>query len=254
MLSDLPFTAFEEVGDGVLTAMDEGDWSEEHLEFLNELMDQLPFGYSIEREEARNWNAIWESEFREIQIDDFCLIRAPFHDASARFRYEIVIEPRMAFGTGHHETTRLMIRGMKSLDISGKKVLDFGAGSGILAILAAKMDALAVHALECDEVAFVNLEENIVNNGQALISIQCSDHLMDFSSGYFDVVLANITRNVLVENADEIVRILAKEGKLIVSGFLARDHAIIVHTFEEAGLKSEGYLEENDWIANIFRK
>jgi ribosomal protein L11 methyltransferase len=128
-------------------------WVNAYEEYLYSLKEIVPFVCAIEQEESRNWNALWEADFREIVIDDFCIIRAPFHQPSTRYQFEIVIEPRMAFGTGHHETTRLMMRSMQLWSRWPKtnaKVLDFGSGSGVLAILAAKMGALKITAIEND--------------------------------------------------------------------------------------------------------
>ena len=238
----------------MITGIAESEWKQEYQDYLQNLSRELPFTYSIEKEVQKNWNAIWESEFREIQIDHFCLIRAPFHHSAGKFKYEIVIEPRMAFGTGHHETTRLMIRSMRDLAIAQKKVLDFGAGSGVLAILAAKMGASAAYALEKDDQAFINLEENVLFNHQEIITCLCKDHLMDFTPGSFDVVLANITRNVLVEHVSPLTAVLTAGGNLVLSGFLKKDHEIIVETFQNAGLHPMTFLEENDWIAQTFVK
>lgn len=234
--------------------MPESDWSAETLQHIESLKEQVPFLYSFEREEEKNWNEIWESEFREIRIGDFCMIRAPFHEPVTGCLHDIVIEPRMAFGTGHHETTRLMIRSMQILNRLGQKVIDFGTGSGILAILAAKMGATKVFAVENDEHAFVNLQENILYNNGKCIEAWCKGDLKDFSLGFFNLVLANITRNVLMEHAYDLARILDKDGFLIVSGFLAKDHAIIIDTFVGQGLTEVGFIEENDWIAQTFQK
>lgn len=254
LLAELPFDAFEELDDGLVTAIHESQWNQEHQNFLDDLKESVPFLYSLERQEPKNWNEIWESEFKEIVIDDFCIIRAPFHAPSMNCNYEIVIEPRMAFGTGHHETTRLMIRSMRLIDFKEKKVLDFGSGSGVLAILAAKMGASSVCAIENDEQAFVNLKENIEFNRQQNIVGECKDHLLDFSDGSFDIVLANITRNVLIDHVEQLERILVREGILIVSGFLKKDLEVIVNTFIESGLEVGSRLEENDWIAHTFIK
>ncbi len=234
--------------------MPESDWTAETLQQIESLKEQVFFLYSFDREEEKNWNEIWESEFREIMIDDFCIIRAPFHEPSTYCLHDVVIEPRMAFGTGHHETTRLMIRSMQTLNLVGQMVLDFGTGSGILAILAAKMGATKVCAVENDEQAFVNLQENILYNNGHSIEAWCKGDLKDFSSGFFKIVLANITRNVLVEHAYDLARILEKEGFLVVSGFLGKDHANIIDTFLGQGLTEVGFMEENEWIAQTFQK
>ncbi|MBK8506239.1 MAG: 50S ribosomal protein L11 methyltransferase [Saprospiraceae bacterium] len=229
----------------------------EYQEYIDSLQEVVPFICSIEQDEEKNWNALWEADFKEIVIDDFCIIRAPFHHPNSQFPFEIVIEPRMAFGTGHHETTRLMMRSMQMWSYSGKsdaKVLDFGSGSGVLAILAGKMGAAEISAIENDEHAFVNLKENINYNDQPIISAHCKDHLREVDVASLDLVLANITRNVLQEHASDLARILAKNGALIVSGFLKKDHEVIVDTFNELGLISMSFLEENDWIAQTFQK
>lgn len=232
-------------------------WIPEYQDYLNSLKELVSFVYAVEKEEVKNWNALWEADFREIVIDHFCIIRAPFHRPAAEYEFEIIIEPRMAFGTGHHETTRLMMRSMQIWSRSGRpnaKVLDFGSGSGVLAILAAKMGASEITAIENDEHAFVNLKENIISNDQPAIVAHCKDNLLDTDSASVDLVLANITRNVLQEHAFELARILAKNGTLIVSGFLKKDHEVILDTFTEKGLTSVAFLEENDWIAHTFKR
>ncbi|MCB0688370.1 MAG: 50S ribosomal protein L11 methyltransferase [Saprospiraceae bacterium] len=254
MMIDLPFTAFEEVEEGFVTAVQEADWKVKDQEFIDQLQRNVHFNYSVVKEEPQNWNAIWESGFKEIIIDSFCTIRAPFHKTSAESTYEIVIEPRMAFGTGHHETTRLMVRSMQKISLIGKQALDFGSGSGILAILAVKMGANPVFAVESDEQAVVNLLENIRYNNTDEITARCNDQLVDFPTTIFDVVLANITRNVLMDHANELRRITKKNGTLTLSGFLSKDHDVILQTFKQADFEPIFFLEENDWIAQTFKK
>jgi ribosomal protein L11 methyltransferase len=208
----------------------------------------------MEELEDRNWNALWEASFQEIMIDQFCQIRAPFHPVRLDVDHSITIDPRMAFGTGHHETTRLVIRKMKVLTIKGKSVLDFGAGTGILAILAHKMGADQVIALESDTTAFSILEENILANDASAIRCSLKDSLVSQGIHQFDIVLANITRNVLLDHLAQIFRVLKLGGIGILSGFLASDRVLMKDAIEQLNGEIQLAEEENDWMALTFLK
>jgi len=253
ILSDLPFDAFEEQEESIVSAVSEKLWTKEAQLELDRLQSTFQFQYEKELGPVINWNAIWESKFREIIIDDFCRVRAPFHQSDAKVEYDIVIDPRMAFGTGHHETTRLMIQSMRKLNIGSGSFLDFGSGSGILAILARKMGAEKVDAIEIDEHACVNLRENVVTNMSPEIEVLCQGHLENQNDESFDVVLANITRNILLDHEKDLKRILKPGGFLVLSGFMEHDHQVVLDGFTDT-LQDHFFLQENEWIAQTFRK
>lgn len=238
----------------MITGISDAAWTEEYQEQLDALSELLSFTYDVEVAPVVNWNAEWESGFRQIVVEGFCRVRAPFHKAEEKVEYDIIIDPRMAFGTGHHETTRLMIRALDQVRPQGSNVVDFGAGSGILGILAAKMGATKVCAIEYDEHAVVNLKENIANNQTPMVESIWADDLGKIATADADLVLANITRNVLIEHASDLVRVLKDSGKLVVSGFIENDQDQIVTAFSRTGLKPSSFLKENEWIAQIFTK
>ncbi len=253
-LAQLPFEAFEEVPTGWQTSLPADEWTQSLRTELNELMDLVSFDIEVNLLPAKNWNAIWEAGFKEIVLGDFCQIRAPFHDRRLDVTHSIVIDPRMAFGTGHHETTRLVIRAMRQVNASGAHVLDFGAGTGILSILAQKMGASRIFAVECDPVAFDNLKENIAVNESNVIRCQLTENLLSFTSEAFDLVLANITRNVLVKHMPQIFRILKLDGIAIFSGFLQVDETIMCKSMIDAGGRVETSFSENGWLSIIAKK
>ena len=240
LLAGFPFDAFEEKSGMVITGIKKDLWNKNLERELASLSKEFNFKFEIDEVPEENWNAIWEASFKEVIIDDFCQIRAAFHLRSAVVTHSILIEPRMAFGTGHHETTRLMIRALSGIE-KMDSVVDFGAGSGLLAILAAKMGAQRIWAVECDQAAHTNLLENIEANG-VQVTAHLSDNLNSFNDSNVQVVLANITRNVITDHAADLVRILRSPGSLIVSGFLARDRSTIEQLFIGYGLELNASL------------
>ncbi len=173
LLSNFPFSAFEELDEGWSTGLAADAWNDQLECQLEELQARFPVLVGREHARSQNWNALWEASFAEVRVDGFCQIRAPFHPRRNDMPYEVIIRPQMAFGTGHHESTRLMIRLMKGLDLREKRVLDFGAGTGVLAILTEKMGAAEVVAIEKDGAAVENLQENLtLNNAQKVHGIK----------------------------------------------------------------------------------
>lgn len=199
----------------------------------------------------QNWNAVWESAYEPVRIDDRCLIRAPFHHDLEPAEFEIVIEPKMSFGTAHHETTRLMIRYLLETDVKGKSLLDMGSGTGVLAILAVKKGATPVLAVDNDEWAYQNALENVHNN-HTDIEVLLGD-ASALNGRHFDIILANINRNILLNDIPEYRNCLAVGGTLIMSGFYDTDLPLIEQKAREWSMKLISHNVDHQWTAACFK-
>jgi ribosomal protein L11 methyltransferase len=209
--------------------------------------------YSLDLIPDQNWNALWESNFQAVTISGKCHIRAPFHPSLAGIPYEIVIEPKMAFGTAHHETTALMIEKMLEMDFKGKTVLDMGCGTGILAILANKSGAYEITAIDNDPWAYRNTLENFRINDMGKNLVIHGD-VADIRDKMSNIVLANINRNILVRDIKTYSKSLLKNGYLLVSGFYREDIPHITESALSSGLKFLDQKEKNNWICMSFVK
>jgi len=206
--------------------------------------------------ENQDWNKIWEENFTPIVVDNRIQIRAGFHEPLPGIEYEIIIEPKMSFGTGHHATTALMLRSILELapEIQGKRVLDMGCGTGILSIMAAKAGAREVTGIDIDEWAYQNAMENIRNNQTDQITIKIGDAGLLRHERQFDVILANINRNILLNDMEHYVNRLHSPGYLLMSGFYLTDLPMIQEKAYALGLEFQGYHEEKQWVAARFYK
>jgi len=201
----------------------------------------------------RNWNAEWESGFKPVLIGDRCIVRAPFHDKDSSIDLDIVIEPKMSFGTAHHETTKLMIKVLLDEDISGKTVLDMGCGTGVLAIIAQKLGAAKVTAIDNDEWAFDNSQANVEKNNCHEINVLYGDAAL-LSDEKYDIILANINRNILLNDIASYNKVLNKPGLLILSGFYEKDLDVITKIAGEFNLSFNENMVLNDWVVAKFNK
>jgi ribosomal protein L11 methyltransferase len=245
LLSDQGFEGFEETGLYLKAFIPETDFSETSFRAIEELFPSLVYTKTIV--ENINWNKQWEESFEPVLINDFVAIRAGFHQPITQVQHEIIITPKMSFGTGHHATTHLMIQQMQLLDFTGKTVLDFGTGTGILAILAEKLGAAKVLAIDNDEWSITNAKENIQQNGCHKISIE-QHHSIPLTEKY-DIILANINLNVITDNISAIEFVSNTPGNIIFSGFLKEDETAIKATIKAAGLQSISTLQRGEWIA-----
>jgi ribosomal protein L11 methyltransferase len=202
--------------------------------------------------EPRNWNAEWEQNFQPVIIDEFCGIRAHFHEPLKKVQHEIIITPKMSFGTGHHATTHLMIQNMQQLSFTGKNVLDFGTGTGVLAILAERLGAATVTAIDNDEWSINNAEENIKLNHCSNISLSQADSLQ--MSTEFGIILANINKHVLIANMAGIKQHLTLDGVVIMSGLLGGDRPDIEKCAANNGLSVIDCKMRGDWMCLLFKK
>jgi ribosomal protein L11 methyltransferase len=200
----------------------------------------------------RNWNQEWEQNFQPVLVDEFCGIRAHFHAPIQNVQHEIIITPKMSFGTGHHATTYLMIQYMQQLSFTGKTVLDFGTGTGVLAILAERLGAASVTAIDNDEWSINNAEENIALNHCSNIALSAADSLQ--MSTQFDVILANINKHVLLANMGAIKQHLTLDGVVVMSGLLAGDRPEIEKAAKTNGLSVLDCKMRGDWISLLFKK
>ncbi len=216
-------------------------------ELLHEFITPYGIIYTKENIEEQNWNAKWEENFQPVIIDDFCSITAHFHKIDVNTTHHIQITPKMSFGTGHHATTRLMIKAMRNIDFNNKTVFDFGTGTGVLAILADRLGASNILAIDNDEWAYLNAKDNIeVNNAVNVVVKQAV--LDDIPNLSFDVILANINRHILLQYMAGLKKMLAKNGKLLMSGLLTGDEGIIVDVANNSGLQLLHRAEDNNWI------
>lgn len=250
LLSAEGYEGFDEMDAGFNAYIPETDFDERTM---LDIAGQYNAKATINKIAKQNWNEAWEKSFAPVVVDDFCTVRADFHPASNSTTHEIVITPKMSFGTGHHATTQLMIGKMRDVDFQGKKVFDFGTGTGILAILAEKLGADQIVAIDHEEWAYENTLENAVRNGCSKIIASCSS-LEGVTENRFDVILANINRHILLQYMRQMYGMLVSGGLILMSGLLTEDREIILKSAEEAGfeLMQDGML--NNWIVLMLKK
>ena len=247
-LGAVGFESFTETDDGGLSAyIQSDDWVEGMLEQVQILSsDEVEFKVERENIEQVNWNEEWEKNFEPIEVLGKVSVRAPFHGGN-ELEYNIVIEPKMSFGTGHHETTHLMIEHLLEIDLEGKKVLDMGCGTGILAIFSEMRGASEVEAIDIDPWCYENSVENAARNSCRKIKVFEGDASL-LKEQQFDVVIANINRNILLEDMSSYVRCLKPGGLLLLSGFYGEDMEQIGRKAQELGLKLLDEKERNRWV------
>jgi len=247
-LSEVGYHGFEEE-DGSLTAfMESFEFDEKALHSIIQVND---IKYSLSYEKEINWNEIWESSFEPVTIPGFVSVRAHFHSPVKGVEHEIIITPKMSFGTGHHATTHLMMQRMQKINMVGKKVLDFGTGTGILAILAEKSGALSVDAIDNDPQCILSSEENIRDNGCYNIRLWQYDRV---PPGHYDIILANINKHILMESAERLAESLSPNGILIISGLLMEDEHDICSCYQKWLDIPDGRAWENNWLCLTFTR
>ena len=243
----LGFESFSETADGVSAYIQEKDWQEgmlDEVQILNS--EEVVFEFEQEEIEQVNWNEEWEKNFEPIRVLDRVSVRAPFHE-NPGLEYDIVIEPKMSFGTGHHETTHLMIEHLLELELKGKSVLDMGCGTGILAIFAEMRGASAVDAIDIDPWCYENSLENTERNSCSRIRVYEGDASL-LTDQQYDLIIANINRNILLADMERYTRCLRPGGTLLLSGFYLEDVEQLNELAEGLGLKMTGQKEKNRWV------
>jgi ribosomal protein L11 methyltransferase len=242
-LIDAGFEGFEETEAGLKAFIPGKDYSKEAIE---EIADRQEILFTKTTIEETNWNKVWESNFDPVIVDDFVAIRAHFHEAVKEVEHEIVITPKMSFGTGHHATTLMMVQQMRQIDFGGKLVLDFGTGTGVLAILSEKLGAKKIIAIDNDDWSIENAGENIQRNDCTRIELKKADTAA--TNELCDVILANVNKNVIVENFRLLAKQLPPGGVLLLSGLMKEDKDVIFHICNEYSLQLIQTAVRDNWL------
>ncbi len=257
-LVELGYDSFQETDSGLDAYVDQEVFSEKQLQeiikkYSSSSENLLPYTFGLL--EDKNWNEEWEKNFPPVTVGEDCIIRASFHVLERPYKYDIVINPKMSFGTGHHETTSMMIANQLELNHKGKTVMDAGSGTGILAIMASKLEASLVDAFDVEDWAFENLKENATLNGCSNILIDKGDITkVSLREKEYDIILANINRNVLLGEMPEYSKRLKQGGTLVLSGFYIEDIPMLESRAGEFGLKKISSKEKNKWASLVFNK
>lgn len=257
-LGSVGFESFVENEDGVTAYIQEKDWN---TEILNEIQilnsGKFQITYKEEVIEQTNWNSEWEKNFHPIEVDDLVSIRAPFHKnpipMNNGIKYDIVIEPKMSFGTGHHETTHMMVQQLLDLDLKDKKVLDMGCGTGILAIFAEMRGAQAIDAIDIDTWCYENSLENVERNNCKHITVYEGDASL-LTHKKYDVIIANINRNILLNDMKTYMNSLKEDGVILFSGFYQEDIPIIDAEVSKYNVTLDKTIERNNWVSLKYKK
>jgi ribosomal protein L11 methyltransferase len=245
------FESFVETQEGVTAYIQKEEWNDAILNEIQILKsNEFEISFTFEDIEQVNWNAEWEKNFNPIIVDNLCTVRAPFHDIP-KTQFDIIIEPKMSFGTGHHETTHMMIQHILKNDFTGKTVLDMGCGTGVLAILAEMKGATSLDAIDIDNWCYLNSLENVDRNGRKNITVLEGDASL-LSGKKYDVIIANINRNILLQDLETYVECLNANGNLFLSGFYNSDMSIIREKCKSLNMHFIEKFEKNEWVALKF--
>lgn len=245
------FESFVETEDGVTAYIQKEEWNDQILEDIQILdSEEFEITYTFEDIEQTNWNIEWEKNFNPIIVDDICSVRAPFHEKPGT-EFDIIIEPKMSFGTGHHETTHMMIQHILKNDFKNKSVLDMGCGTGVLAILAEMKGAKPLDAIDYDNWCYLNSLENVERNNCHHITVVEGDAGL-LKNQKYDIIIANINRNILLNDMASYAKCLNSNGTLFLSGFYKEDIPVIEEECNKHNLTFVESLEKNNWVALKF--
>ena len=252
-LAEVGFDSFEDTPTGIKAYIPKDSWNEHILQDIYLLSNpEFTISYQITEIEQVNWNEEWEKNFSPIVVEDLCTVRANFHPVP-NTRYDIVITPKMSFGTGHHETTYMMLQQLLPLSLEGTKVLDMGCGTGILAIMAALRGAHDITAIDIDPWCVENATENVQQNDCSFITIKEGDVSL-IAGEQYNLILANINRNILLSDIPAYTQALLPLGLLLVSGFYVEDLPAIKEKCQKIGLTYLSHIERNRWVSAKFQR
>ena len=252
-LAEVGFDSFEDTPTGIKAYIPKDSWNEHILRDIYLLSNpEFTISYQITEIEQVNWNEEWEKNFSPIVVEDLCTVRANFHPVP-NTRYDIVITPKMSFGTGHHETTYMMLQQLLPLSLEGTKVLDMGCGTGILAIMAALRGARDITAIDIDPWCVENATENVQQNDCSFITIKEGDVSL-IAGEQYNLILANINRNILLSDIPAYTQALLPQGLLLVSGFYVEDLPAIKEKCQQVGLTYLSHIERNRWVSAKFQR
>ncbi len=249
--SAIGFDTFQETDTGFITFWEEAFDNALLADIQNRYAEIAHYNCNIKETEKQNWNKEWEKNYDPIIIDKTCVVKAPFHTQLPPYPIELIITPKMSFGTGHHETTHLMLAEMLTLNFKGKKVMDAGTGTGVLAILAKKQGASTAFAFDIDDWCVENTIENAAVNKVEVVATKASIEDLELSADY-DIVLANINKNILLSQMDFYKQALKKSGELLLSGFYETDLEDIKKKAKEVGLTYQNHNVRNNWTMARF--
>ncbi len=246
-LAELGFESFVETELGLEAYIQQPIFNENEVKKLFSFNhEDFKVVYEVITIKEQNWNEVWESNFDPINVNDTCYVRAPFHEKINKFKFDIEIEPKMSFGTGHHETTFLMIQELLEMELTNKNVLDMGCGTGVLAILATYKKASKVVAVDIDEWAYENTKENCLRNHCERIEVLKGGVEM-IKNKEFDLIIANINRNILIQNLENYTKSLNHNGHILLSGFFSSDTDLLLNEATKYGLQLLNKKTKNDW-------
>ena len=252
-LAEVGFDSFEDTPTGIKAYIPKNSWNEQILQDIYLLSNpEFTISYQITEIEQVNWNEEWEKNFSPIVVENLCTVRANFHPVP-NTRYDIVITPKMSFGTGHHETTYMMLQQLLPLSLEGAKVLDMGCGTGILAIMAALRGARDITAIDIDPWCVENATENVQQNDCSFITIKEGDVSL-IAGEQYNLILANINRNILLSDIPAYTQALLPQGLLLVSGFYEEDLPAIKEKCQKVGLTYLSHIERNRWVSAKFQR
>lgn len=244
LLMGIGFEGVEEQEDQAIASIPSSGFDEEEVK---QIFNRFSLDYAVNKIEQQNWNASWEQSFEPVVINDFAAVRASFHQPIPGVQHDIIITPKMSFGTGHHATTYMMMQEMQALDFKNKSVIDFGTGTGVLAILAEKLGAQNILAIDNDEWSINNANENLIANDCTRISLILADEMI--AENKADILLANINLNVIAANLERIREACFTDTEVLLSGFLADDEQQMHEILTKTGFRIVKNTYKNNWMA-----
>ncbi len=252
-LVQVNFYGFVEEDNQLVAYIEEADYTPDTQQFLQELQEEQELQVQTKTIADQNWNAQWEADYEPVVVEDFCAVRASFHPPIGGVQYELEVTPKMSFGTGHHATTYMMLLQLRDLEVQGKQVLDYGCGTGVLAILAQRLGAAHLDAVDIDYWAYENTLENMQLNGVLTKDMQVyHGELSVVPVQTYDLILANINRNVILGTLSDMRQRLNKGGQILCSGFLEQDIPLVVKAATEQGLALVRQEARQQWRCLLF--